>query len=49
MVHNVKKLEVEDLKRTLKGTMEEATSEADILTNYVYHYDLHTDQIEMVL
>lgn len=49
MVHNVKKLEVEDLKRTLKDTMEEATPEDDVLTNYVYHYDLHTDQIEMVL
>ncbi|MFR3006231.1 MAG: hypothetical protein ACLTML_13165 [Blautia faecis] len=41
-------MEPEELKTILEATMEETTPEEDVLTRHIYHYDLKSDQIEMM-
>ena len=36
------------LKTILEETIEEAIPEEDVLTRHIYHYDLKSDQIEMM-
>ena len=48
MLHDAESVEPEELKTILKATIEEATPEEDVLTRHIYHYDLKSDQIEMM-
>lgn len=45
MIHYDKEVEVEELRRVLKETIEEATPEEDFLSLYIYHYDRETGRI----
>ena len=36
------------LPEPVEETIEEATPEEDVLTRHIYHYDLKSDQIEMM-
>ena len=48
MLHDAESVEPEELKTILEATIEEATPEEDVLTRHIYHYDLKSDQIEMM-
>lgn len=48
MLHDAESVELEELKTILEATIEEATPEEDVLTRHIYHYDLKSDQIEMM-
>lgn len=48
MVHNAEKIEPEDLKAVLEDTIKESTPKCDVLTKHVYHYNINSDQIEML-
>lgn len=48
MLHDEESVEPENLKTILEETIEEATPEEDVLTRHIYHYDLKSDQIEMM-
>lgn len=48
MLHDEESVEPENLKTILEETIEEATPEEDVLTRHIYHYDLKSDQIEML-
>ena len=48
MIHDEESVEPENLKTILEETIEEAIPEEDVLTRHIYHYDLKSDQIEMM-
>lgn len=48
MIHDEESVEPENLKTILEETIEEAIPEEDVLTRHIYHYDLKSDQIEML-
>ena len=48
MIHDEESVESENLKTILEETIEEAIPEEDVLTRHIYHYDLKSDQIEML-
>lgn len=48
MIHNAEMVEAEDLEAVLRDTMKEATPWDDVLTSHIYHYNVKSDQIEML-
>lgn len=48
MIHNAEMVEVEDLEAVLRDTMKEATPWDDVLTSHIYHYNVKSDQTEML-
>lgn len=49
MIHNANGIEPEDLKLVLEDMIREEVPEEDVLTHCVYHYNVKTDRIEMLL
>ena len=48
MLHDAESVEPEELKTILEATIEESTPGDDVLTSHIYHYDLKSDQIEIM-
>ena len=48
MLHDEESVEPENLKTILEETIEQPTPEEDVLTRHIYHYNLKSDQIEMM-
>lgn len=49
MIHNAEKVDSEDLKRVLAGTIKEATPKEDYLTSRIYKYNRETHKFSCVL